>query len=458
MVENNQYLHGVWEGSWYFIGATICASAGLGALWYFPSAASGASAGLSSLLFALFLMLFCWPLLVTEVMLGRRGRQSAVNSLRYLVLESHKPAYWRAIGWLGTLAGVLMVSWFSLLAVWAGDFFWDMTSGVLQGQNLRVASEHFAEIESRPQQALIRCGVFLLSVAAVLAGGVKRIGRMLRHLVAVLIGLLVLAAALSVANGNWLSGYYHLFDFPLGAISSQQWLSAAATALTTAFVCVPLGVGAAMTFGAYMPQRPQIAKGSLLVVLVAGLMAFVVALSIHATLRAEAAQAVLEGQASNGLQLLFVALPISFSNTDYGLFLGALFYLFIVLACWGTAIALLEPAVAWLVESSRCNRLFASLAVALICLGLMPTTFFNLDVGDYGAIEWFCRHCLVPFVAFLVVLFAGWCLRRDLLREMLYDESRLLFSICYGLLRYILPVAMVMILAFNIYRAVNGTT
>ncbi|MDM3871330.1 hypothetical protein QSV34_08175 [Porticoccus sp. W117] len=454
MVESNQYLHGVWKGPWYFIGAMICASAGLGALWYFPSAAGG-NVGLVSLLFAVFLVLVSWPLLVTEVMLGRRGRQSAINGLRYLVRESQQRDYWRAIGWLGTLAGVLMVSWFSLLAVWAGDYFWDMTSGVLQGQSLRFASEHFAAMESQPRQALLRCGLFLLLTAAVLAGGVARIGRILRHLVAVLLGLLVLAAGLSVFNGNWASGYDYLFDMSLVDVDRGQWLKAAATALTMAFVCIPVGVGAAMTLGAYLPERPQLAKGSLLVVLVAGLVTFVVALSIHATLRAEAAQAVLEGQAGSGLQLLFVSLPVSFSNTSYGLFLGGLFYLFIALACWGAAIALLEPAVAWLTESTRCNRFFSSLIVILVCLGLMPTTFFTLDKGDYGAIEWFCRHCLVPLVALMVVLFAGYCLRRDLLREMLYDESRTLFSICYGLLRYILPVAMVIIFSLNIYLTIT---
>ncbi|MGS2723679.1 hypothetical protein ACVBEJ_08015 [Porticoccus sp. GXU_MW_L64] len=455
MVESNKYLHGVWKGPWYFVGAMICTSTGLGALWYFPSAASAENVGLVSLLFAVFLVLFSWPLLVTEVTLGRRGRQSATNSLRYLVRESRQHGYWRAIGWLGTLAGLLMVSWFSLLAVWAGDYFWDMTSGVLQGQSLRFAIEHFAVIESRPQQALLRCGLFLLLAAAVLAGGVARIGRMLRHLVAVLLVLLVLAVALSVVNGNWESGYQHLFAVALVDVDRSQWWQAAATALTMAFVCVPLGVGAAVTLGAYLPQRPQLLKGSLLVVLVAGLIAFAVALSIHATLRAGAAQAVLEGQVGSGLQLLFVSLPVSFSNTSYGLFLGGLFYLFIALACWGAAIALLEPAVAWLTESTRCNRFFASLVVVVVCLGVMPTTFFTLDKGDYGAIEWFCRYCLVPLVALMVVLFAGWCLRRDLLRETLYDEPRLWFSICYGLLRYILPVAMVIIFAFNIYQTIT---
>ena len=456
MVEQNKYLHGVWKGPWYFVGAAICASTGLGALWYFPAAASAANAGLVTLLYTLFLVLFSWPLLLTEVALGRRGRQSAINSMRYLVRESQHAEVWRAVGWLGTLAGVLMVSWISLLAVWAGDYFWDMTSGVLQGQNLRFAIEHFAEIKSQPQQAIIRCGLFLLLVGLVLAGGVARIGRMLRHLVAVLAWLLVLAAVLSVVNGNWLDGYHYLFDISAGSSDASQWWTAAAAALPMAFATIAVAVGAAMTFGAYLPDRPQLSKGSLLVVLVVGLITFTVALTIHATLRAEAAQVVLEGQPIQGLQLLFVSLPISFSNTSYGLFLGGLFFLFIALACWGVAISLLEPAVAWLVESTPCNRLFAALLVILVCLALMPTSFFTLDdIGSYGAIELFCSHYLLPLSGLLIVLFAGWRLRPSLLREMLYDEPRWVFSIWYYTLRYILPVAMVIILALNIYATLT---
>ncbi|UTW46539.1 hypothetical protein KFE80_06605 [bacterium SCSIO 12696] len=451
MVERNKYLHGVWQGPWYFIGATVCASAGLGALWYFPAAVSGSDASLVTLFYALFLVLLAWPLLLAESVLGRRGRQSPVNTMRYLVMESQLSPAWRAIGVVATLSGVLMVSWFALLAIWAGDYFWDMTSGVMQGQNLRFAIEHFNEVREQPQQALLRCGLFLLLVAMVSMGGVRRIGRVLRHLVALLIWLLVLAAVLSVVNGNWLAGYYHLFDLPHVSLATGQWLASAATALSMALLTCALGVGAASAFGAYLPERSRLAKSTLLVVLVVGLFAYTVALTIHATVLAEPARAVMEGQSMDGLNMLFVALPISFSNTAYGLFLGGLFFLFIALACWGSAIALLEPAIAWLVESTRCNRFFASLLVGLICLGLMPTSFYTLDRGGYGIVEQLCGY-LLPLVGLLVTLFVGWRLPRNVLREALFDEPRILFSIWYGLLRYVLPILMIIMLGHSIYR------
>ena len=446
-----KYIHGVWENPWYFIGAVLCASSGLGALWLFPAATTRPDIGLVILLYPLFLVVVGWPLLLAEAALGRRARQSPIGTMRYLVRESQQHKLWRSIGWLSVSVGVLVASWCSQLLVWSGHYFVDMATGLLQGQNLKRATEHFQQLHSQSGDSLLWAGIFLLICSAVVAGGVPRIGRAFRHLVAVLIWLLVLAMALSCVNGAWLESYHHLFDLPPEPFSIPALLQAAPQAMGLALTTLVMGTGVAMSYGAYASNRSGLAKSSLLVVLLMGLVALSIALIVHAALLSFP-----DISYTSGYELMYVALPMSFSNMVDGLFLGALFYLFVMLAVWGSVISLLEPATAWLVERTRCNRPVAALLVGVVCYALVSASIYlqhlmTAPSAHYGVVERLVSQVLLPLIGLLVAVFTGWLLKRSLVREMLFDETRMLFAIWYGMLRYILPLAMVIILAAGIY-------
>ena len=65
---------------------------------------------------------------------------------------------------------------------------------------------------------------------------------------------------------------------------------------------------------------------------------------------------------ANGLEptegpgLVFVTLPIAFANMPLGVLFGTLFFILLSIAALSSSISLIEPGVAWVVESLKTNR------------------------------------------------------------------------------------------------------
>ena len=73
------------------------------------------------------------PIMMAEVMLGRRGRQSPINTMTAL---ARKPAPIRpGGGWVvaGVLAGFLILSYYSVIAGWALAYVFRGMAGTFSG-------------------------------------------------------------------------------------------------------------------------------------------------------------------------------------------------------------------------------------------------------------------------------------------------------------------------------------
>ena len=81
-------MHGAWVSRWTFIMAATGSAVGLGNMWKFPYVAGSNGGGAFVLVYLACILLIGVPVMMAEVMLGRHGRKSPINSMNDIVDES----------------------------------------------------------------------------------------------------------------------------------------------------------------------------------------------------------------------------------------------------------------------------------------------------------------------------------------------------------------------------------
>ena len=80
--------HGMWSSRWLFVLAATGSAVGLGNIWKFPYITGENGGGAFVVVYLLCIAAIGIPVMMAEVVLGRAGRQSPINTLRALSRES----------------------------------------------------------------------------------------------------------------------------------------------------------------------------------------------------------------------------------------------------------------------------------------------------------------------------------------------------------------------------------
>jgi NSS family neurotransmitter:Na+ symporter len=208
-------------------------------------------------------------------------------------------------------------------------------------------------------------------------------------------------------------------------------------------------MGAIMVYGSYMPKRTSIAGSAILIASLDTLVALVAGMAIFPIVFANGLQP------SAGPGLIFQTLPIAFGAMSGGHLFGTLFFVLLVFAAWSSAISLIEPAVAWLVENREMTRIRAAVWIGLTgwLLGLGSVFSFNIWSGDefklfgmtfFDLLDYLAANIMLPLGGLLIALFGGWVMKQASSRdEFAMGEG------AYGLwrivIRYISPLAVVLV-------------
>ncbi|MEQ8515654.1 MAG: sodium-dependent transporter, partial [Chromatocurvus sp.] len=151
-----------------------------------------------------------------------------------------------------------------------------------------------------------------------------------------------------------------------------------------------------------------------------------------------------------GPGLLFLSVPYAFGNLAQGEIYGALFFLLTVLAALGSAVALLEPGVGSLVQYTRLRREWATLLVGALVWLLSVAVAASLSDGSavaglFPLLDRVTASFLLPLGALSVAVFVGWRMQESLLRGEMYRESGLFFQVWLLLLRFVAPLAILVV-------------
>jgi len=445
MAEQNS-IHGLWRNRWLFILAATGSAVGLGNIWKFPYITGENGGGAFVLVYLLCICLIGLPVMIAEVLLGRAGRQSPINTMSAIAKDQQVSSAWAGIGWMGALSGFLILSFYSVIAGWALDYVFNTASGAFNGVTAQQSGEMFSALLASPQTLLFWHSVFMLLTLGVVARGVNK---GLEKAIQVLMPLLFLLLAVLLVYAFSLDGFWQGFDFLFSFDFSKLSSDSVIVALGHAFFTLSLGMGAIMAYGAYMPGNVSIGKtvlmvGALdtLVALVAGLIIFPIVFSNG-----------LEPSAGPGL--LFQTLPVAFGQMPFGVVFGSLFFILVAFAAWSSSISLGEPVVAWAVETLGISRVRAAVIVGLVgwLLGIGTILSFNLwsDVTLFGktifdTLDFLTANIMLPLGGLLIAVFVGWRMKpSDVVAEAAMGNV-LLYNIWRFSLKFIAPVGIAFVL------------
>ena len=445
MSQIKKSMHGEWSNRWIFILAATGSAVGLGNIWKFPYITGENGGGAFVLVYLMCIAAIGIPIMMAEVLLGRRGRQSPINTMRDLAKEEGVSQVWQLLGWSGVVAGFLILSYYSVIAGWALAYVEKAISGGFTGQSADQIGKLFDSFVHNFSDLLFWHSLFMVLTMVVVARGVKRgLEAAIRWLMPALFLLLIIMVGYAISTGAFMQGLAFLFEPNFSKLSWNGVL----VAMGHAFFTLSLGMGAIMIYGSYMPHDASIAKTSItvatadtLVALLAGMAIFPVVFANHL-------------EPGQGPGLVFVTLPIAFGQMPGGVVFGTLFFILLTFAAWTSSISLIEPAVAWLVENRGWSRVRASLLAGVITwfVGIGSVLSFNHweDIKRFKGtffdnLDYLTSNIMLPLGGLFIALFVAWVLSRKSALEELNTGDHVGFKIWYFLVRFITPVAVVIV-------------
>jgi len=437
-------IHGQWSSRMMFILAATGSAVGLGNIWKFPYITGENGGGAFVLVYLLCIAMIGVPIMMSEVMLGRRGRQSPINTMATLAAEAGKPKIWSMLGWFGVIAGFLILSYYSVIAGWALSYVFRTASGMFEGVTADGANSIFTALVSDPEKLLAWHTIFMTATTFVVARGVKNgLEKTISFLMPMLFALLIILAFYSMSTGYFMQGASFLFSPDFSKLTAQSVL----TAMGHAFFTLSLGMGAIMVYGSYLPQNTSIAKASILIALADTVVALLAGLVIFPIVFANS----LEPGAGPGL--IFQTLPIAFGQMEAGVLIGTLFFVLLVFAAWTSSISLIEPAVTWLVENHGMNRIYASVSIGMATwfVGLGSMLSFNVwsehrlfGLNFFDFLDYLTANIMLPLGGLFIVIFAGWIMKTEASKNEL-NTTKTGYNIWLILSRFVAPVAVMVV-------------
>ena len=449
MATKRESIHGQWSGRLAFILAATGSAVGLGNIWKFPYITGENGGGAFVLVYLVCIALIGIPIMMAEVMIGRRGRRSPINTMRVLAAEENANPHWQWLGWGGVVAGFLILSYYSVIAGWAVAYVFRAGSGLFTGQTADGVQAIFDNLVGEPERLLAWHTLFMVMTMIVVARGVRSgLEQAVRYLMPGLFFILMILVGYAWNSGSFRHGINFLFHADFSKLSTNGVL----IAMGHAFFTLSLGMGAIMVYGSYLPERISIARTAIAVSLMDTAVALLAGMAIFPIVFAND----LEPGAGPGL--IFQTLPIAFGHMPYGAFFGMLFFVLLVFAAWSSSISLIEPAVAWLVENRGMKRIQASVLAGFASwlFGLLTVFSFNMwsefrplsiipifrESTVFDLLDYLTANVMLPLGGLLIAVFAAWTMSRESTMEELAMGDRFFYPLWRFLVRYITPVGV----------------
>lgn len=439
------YVHAQWSSRLAFIMAACGSAIGLGNIWKFPYLAGQNGGGAFVLIYLLSVVAIGIPIMMAETLLGRRGRQSPVNTMANLAQAAKASSWWRYVGWLGMLAGFLILSYYSVIAGWAMAYIFKINSALFEHLSPEGSTRLFEAFKSSPEFLGIWHTLFMVATMSVVSRGVSGgLERLSRFMMPALLLMLFMLDLYAMNSGSFGQGLAFLFNPDFSKLSGSGVL----VAMGQAFFSLGLGMGSIMIYGTYLPADVSITRTSLIVAGADTLVALLAGLAIFPLVFANGLTPTM------GPGLIFETLPIAFGKMPGGWLVGMVFFVLLFFAAITSAVALIEPTVAFLCENKGMERSRASLISGVACwtLGLGSAFSFNIwaevkwfDKTVFELVDLLTAQILLPVGGVLVAVFAGWIIQQaDSEQELATSDPRY-YKAWQVLVRYVAPIGVALV-------------
>ena len=444
MSDQRKSIHGTWSSRWTFILAATGSAVGLGNIWKFPYMAGDNGGGAFVLIYLACIFVIGIPIMLGEIMIGRRGRSSPANTMSFLAKEAETSQAWTLLGATGALAGLLILSFYSVAAGWAMAYVF----GGFQETSAQAVSSEFDKFLADPAALLFWHTLFIIITVTIVARGIlKGLEAWINTLMPMLFIIIILLCIYAMQTGAFIEGLTYLFKPDFTKINSDVLLAA----LGQAFFTLSLGMGAIMAYGAYMPADQNIGRTAITVAALDTGIALLAGIAIFPIVFANGLAP------TEGPGLVFVTLPIAFANMPLGVLFGTLFFILLSIAALSSSISLIEPGVAWLVESLKTKRAYAAIGLGIFSwtLGVFSALSFNLmsefklfGMNFFDFTDFLTNQIMLPLGGIFIAVFVGWVMKKKDVLDELQIEDGIIFKSWFFVIRFVAPVMVAMVLFY----------
>jgi NSS family neurotransmitter:Na+ symporter len=446
-----------WSSRFVFIMAAVGAAVGLGNLWKFPYTAGVSGGAAFVLVYIGAIVVVAVPIVMAELLIGRRGRRSPPGSFRVLAEKAGASRAWGWVGILNIVAVFMILSFYSVIAGWALAYVPKFASGLFTNATSDAVSAEFNALLASPWTLAGWHLAFIAATVVIVMRGIQGgIEKAVKFLMPTLFAMLILLVGYAAVEGDMGQAIDFLFQADFSKIDSDVVLMA----IGQAFFSVSVAMGLLIAYGSYLPADINIPRASLMIAGADTLVALLAGLAIFPLVFANGLDP------AEGPGLIFVTLPIAFGHMPGGALFGSVFFLLLIVSALTSSIAILEPVVAWADEHRNIGRRLSTPLAGVLAWLLGMTTVFSFNLwGDFHPLDAFetfegktlfdiqdylTSNVMLPLGGVLIAIFVGWVLSSETTREELGLPQGGAFSAWRFLVRYVCPVAIAAVLVASI--------
>lgn len=437
--------------------ATLGSAVGLGNIWKFPYLTGANGGGAFLLIYFICIALVGIPVMTGEFIIGRRGRGNAVGSFKNVTGNPSTP--WRFIGIMGVLSAYLIMFFYTDVAGWVYFYFFKAATGQLAGIAKDQVEPLFNSVIGAgattlrsAMSPLMWQWIVLALVGTAISMGVRSgIERITKTLMPLLFILIILCDVRALTLPGARQGVEFLLKVDFSKVTAPVILSA----LGLAFFKLSLGMSTMITYGSYFTQdnrmlntAVRVAASDTLVSMLAGLAIFPTVFSFGM-------------EPSAGPGLLFMTIPLVFSQIPMGSVLLACFFLLTCFAATTAMLSIIEVPIAFMVEEMGMKRPKAAIINCLIIAALGATATLSASGSGYlghvrllgksffDLYDHLSSNIMMPIGGLLTALFVGYALKPQVVYEELSNcgtiKNHSLVRAYLLVIRYVTPALLLLV-------------
>jgi NSS family neurotransmitter:Na+ symporter len=439
-----------WSGRIGFVLAAAGSAIGLGNLWKFPYITYENKGGAFVLVYLAAIAMVGAPIMVAEILLGRRSQKSPVGAFRVLAKAKPGGRAWTVVGFLGVMTGFVILSYYSVVAGWTIRYILMAVSGKLGGlaHHPQELESFFGSFLGSSFEQILYHGLFMAATIGVVYFGVGQgIERAARLLMPMLFTIMLILVIYTI----WTPGFRQALAFTFRPNFHQLTAGGVLEALGHSFFTLSLGMGAMLTYGSYMREKDSIPKAALTICALDTLIAIMACIIMFSIIFS------FDFEVKKSSTILFTTLPVVFFKLPGGAIVSAL----LAFAALSSTISLLEVVSSYAIDELgwRRKRACLTMGAAIFVFGCLSAvsnggsaTLSGINLigrqstaGVFGTLDYLASNWFLPVGGLLIALFTGWILSRDETRDELQEGTGPIgptYTVWRFLIRFAAPAAV----------------
>jgi len=442
--------HSHWTSPFAFLMASVGFAVGLGNIWRFPYVAGENGGAAFVLIYLICAFIIGVPILMAELMIGRRGDAAPPIAMARVADESSRSRQWQWVGGMGLMAAFSIEIVYSVVVGWVLWYLFKAVTTGFAGIDATVAEAQFGAVLGDNLGMLFWTLVGLAVTGTIIYAGVKNgIERAVVIMMPLMFCLLVGLAGFNLFSGGFAEAVTWLFTPDFSKVTFATVLAA----IGQAFFSIGVGMGGMMAYGSYLPRDISISKSVLVIVIADTAVALLAGLVIFPAVFTYG----LDPAAGPGL--IFQTLPVAFAQMPGGYVFAVLFFLMLSVAGITSMVGLVESVNAWIEENYGIQRHTSALVVvgSIAVLSVLSILSYNvLDELRLGGrnfndvMDYFSNQILLPVGGLLIAIFAGWFMRREFSRDEFTTLTDGTYGVWFALIRFVVPPALLVIFVMGV--------